>query len=92
MLVRDVAEHELHALAIGELDAETLALGDIGLRDLAAALGEAEPAHAVREPRRPEPDLRDVQAVADADQHVLFGHFEALEARARNGRRAPPVP
>src|SRR5262249_50398780 len=77
--VRDVAELDLHALAIGKLDAETFALVHIGLRDLAAALGEPEPTHAMGEPRRPEPDLGDAQAIADVHQHVLVGHFEALE-------------
>ena len=33
----------------------------------------------MREPRRPEPDLGDAQAVAEAHQHVLVGDFEALE-------------
>src|SRR5262249_29178469 len=77
--VRDVAELDLHALAVGEPDAETLALVDISLRDLAAALGEPEPAHAMGEPRRPEPDLGDAQSIADVHQHVLVGYFEAIE-------------
>ena len=64
-LLRHLAELDLHALAVGEPDAEALALLDIGLRDLHAALGEAEPAHAMRQPRRSEPDLRRAQTVAD---------------------------
>src|SRR5262249_12502649 len=64
-LVGDLAELDLHALAVRELDAETLAPADILLRDLETALRPAEPAHAVGEARRPEPDLGDAQAVAD---------------------------
>src|SRR5229473_2141564 len=77
--VRHLAELDLHALAVGEPDAKALALGDVGLRDLHRALGEPEPAHAVGEPRRPEPDLGRAQAVADPHQHVLLRHLEPLE-------------
>ena len=42
MLWRDLAELDLHALAVGELDAEALAPVDVLLRDLHAALGPAE--------------------------------------------------
>ncbi len=44
-----------------------------------AALGEAEPAHAMGEPRRAEPDLRDLETVADAGEHVLVADFEPVE-------------
>ncbi len=47
----DLAELDLHALAVGKLDAEAFAVGDIGLRDLQAALGKAEPTHAMGKPR-----------------------------------------
>src|SRR5215470_11437736 len=77
--MRDVAELDLHAFAIGEPDAETFALVHIGLRDLAAALGEPRPAHAMGKPRRSEPDLGDAQAIAQLHQHMLVGHLEALE-------------
>ena len=80
-LVRDLAELDLHALAVGELDAETFAVLHIGLRDLHAALGEPEPAHAMRQPRRAEPDLRHLQAVADAHQDVVLGDFEPVETQ-----------
>jgi hypothetical protein len=56
-VVRDRAELHLHALAVGQLDAEAFALLDIRVLDLLAAGGAAAPAHAVGEPRRPEPDL-----------------------------------
>ena len=75
----DLAELDLHAFAVGELDAEALAPSDVFLRDLHAALGEAEPAHAVRQPRRTEPDLRDAQAVAVIHQHVFVRDFEPVE-------------
>ena len=78
-LLRHLAELDLHAFAVGELDAEAFAVVDVVLRDLHAALGLPEPAHAMRQPRRAEPDLRDLQAVADAEQHVVVGDFEAVE-------------
>src|SRR6185437_299242 len=78
-LLRHLAELDLHAFAVGELDAETFAVVDVGLRDVEAALRQAEPAHAVRQPRRAEPDLRHLQAVADAEQHVVVVDFEAVE-------------
>src|SRR5262245_43559961 len=79
--VRHLAELDLHALAVGEPHSEAFALRHVGLRDLHRALGEAEPAHAMGEPRRPEPDLGDAQAIADLHQHVLLGHFQALEEK-----------
>ena len=78
-LMRDLAEVDLHALAVGEPHSKAFALSDVGLRDLHRALGQPEPAHAVGEPRGPEPDLGDPQSVADLHQHVLVGHFEPLE-------------
>src|SRR5262245_49253526 len=78
-LVRHLAELDLHALAVGELDAESLAAVHVVLGDLHAALGKPEPAHAMGEPRRTEAYLRDLQPVADAHQHVLVRHFEPLE-------------
>src|SRR3974390_1940657 len=76
--MRDVAELDLDALPGGELDAETFAPEYIFLRNLDTALGEAEPAHAVREARRSETDLRHTQAVAFLHQHVFLRHFEAV--------------
>src|SRR5262249_41408091 len=78
-LVRHLTELDLHALAVGEPDAEPLAPRHVSLGDLDAALGPAEPAHAVGEPRRPQPDLGDAEPVADLEQHVLVRHFEAVE-------------
>ena len=78
-VVADLAELHLHAFAVGELDAETFAAADIVLRDFDAALGPAEPAHAMRQPRRTKPDLDDLEAVAEAAEHVVVGDFEAVE-------------
>src|SRR3569833_2944034 len=77
--MRDLAERDLHALPVGELDADALAALDIVLRDLHAALGDAAPAHAVREPRGAEPDLRRFKPVALAHQHALERNFQAVE-------------
>ena len=33
----------------------------------------------MRQPRRTEPDLGDLQSVADAEQYVVVGDFEAVE-------------
>src|SRR5262245_16429299 len=77
--MRDVAELDLHALTIRKLHTEAFALIHVSLRDLAAALGEPRPAHAMGEPRRPEPDLGDAQPVTEAHQHVFVGDLEALE-------------
>jgi hypothetical protein len=48
-------------------------------RDLERAARHPEPAHAVREPRLPEADLRHLEAVADVQQHVLVGDLEPVE-------------
>src|SRR5262249_30545964 len=77
--VGDLAELDLHALAVGEPHPEPFAVGDISLGDLAAALGEPKPAHAVRETGGAEPDLGDAQAVAGRHQDVLVRNLEALE-------------
>ncbi len=78
-MLRDFAKLDLHTFAIGELDAEPLALVDVILRDFEAALGEAEPSHAMGEARRTQSDLRDFQSVADLHQYVLVGDFQPIE-------------
>src|SRR5262249_28950194 len=78
-LVRHLAELDLHALAVGEPDAETFAPRHVVLRDLHAALRPAEPAHAVGQARRAEPDLRHPQPVADTEQHVIVGNLQPVE-------------
>jgi len=80
-VVADLAELHLHALAVGELDAETLAAIDVLLRDLHAALRPAEPAHAMGQPRRAKPHLHDLQTVAEAAEHVVVMDFEAVELK-----------
>src|SRR4029077_4103371 len=72
-------ELHLHALAVGKSYAEPFAAADVLLRDLDAALRPAEPAHAVGEPRRAEPHLHHFQTVAEAAEHVVVVHFEAIE-------------
>ena len=78
-LLGHLAELDLHAFAIGKLHAKTLAMSNVLLRDFHAALGEAEPSHAVRQPRRTEPDLRDLEAITFTQQHVLARNFQSIE-------------
>ena len=59
--------------------AEAGALGRIGLGDLDAALRQAEPAHAMGQPRRAEADLRHLQALPFAQEHILRRDLQAVE-------------
>ena len=54
-------------------------LGGIGLRDLDAALGETEPAHAMRQPGWTKPDLGDLESLPFAEKHVLGRDLETIE-------------
>ena len=47
--------------------------------DVERAPREPQPAHAVREPRGAEADLRDLEPVADVHQPVLVGDLEPVE-------------
>src|SRR3974390_1844407 len=76
--MRDVAKPDLDVLALGKPNTEGLALTNVFLRNLHGGLGEPKPAHAVREPRRPEPYLRHPQAVADIEQDVLFRNLQPV--------------
>src|SRR4029077_1166114 len=78
-LLRHLAKLDLYALTVTKLDAEPLAVRNVGLRDLHAALGETEPAHAVRQPRRTEPDLRDLQSIAFLQQNIFCRDFQSVE-------------
>src|SRR3990167_4034474 len=75
----DLAEPDLHRFAGSEANPETLANRDVVSGNFEAALGEPQPAHAVGETRRTEPDLGDAEAVADLHQAVRVGDFEAVE-------------
>src|SRR5262249_32605820 len=77
--LRDLAELDLHAFPVGKPDAEAFALAGVISRNLQAAFGETQPAHAMRQSRRAEPDLCHFQSVADAERHVLIGNFQAVE-------------
>src|SRR3984893_1899741 len=77
--LRHLAKLDLHAFALGKLDAEAFALAHIALCNLHAALGEAEPAHAMREACQPETYLGSPQAVAHLHQHVLVRDLEPFE-------------
>ena len=91
-----VGDHPLNRLMLGELLAERIALFRARDGDLERALRDAEPAHAVREPRGREADLRHAEAVADfaedrgvgnADVRVfdLAMSAEAVAAHRRHG-------
>src|SRR5258707_154961 len=53
--------------------------GEIVGAELECPIGEAEPAHAVGEPRGHEPRLREAEAFADALQHRLVAGEHAVE-------------
>ena len=76
---RRLAHERLHALLVGEPGAERLALGDVGRGDLQGPLRHPQPAHAVREPRGAQANLRHLEAVADFEQAVLVRNLQPLE-------------
>ena len=89
---RDLAEHPLHALVLVQFLPEALALAHVVGGDRHRALRHAEPAHAVREPRRSEADLRRLQPLADFHQALLVRDHEVVEAQLAVSRRAPRGP
>ena len=78
-LLRHLPELDLHAFAVTELDAKALTFCNVSLRNLHAAFGEAQPAHAVRQACRPKPDLRDLEFIALVQQDVFGRNFESVE-------------
>ena len=67
-------DHRVGDEALGEAEllepgAEHLALGGAVERDVERPPGEAQPAHAVRQPRGPEPDLRVAEALPHLAEH-----------------------
>src|SRR5262249_7976806 len=78
-LLRHFAKLDLHAFPIAQLHAEALALRNVGLRDFHAAFRLAKPAHAMGQPRGPEPDLRDLQSVTFAQKDVFGRDFQSIE-------------
>ncbi len=73
-------DHRLDLLQLGQPLAEGLALQHVGLRDLDRPPGAADVAHAVRQPRRLEPDLRVGQTAADLAEHRAVADGAAFEA------------
>ncbi len=61
------------------MSAERLALGDAIESDVEAAARDTEPAHAVGEPRRSEPDLRVAEAFARLPEHRIVRNEAILE-------------
>src|SRR6185437_12538197 len=69
----------LHRFALGEAPALRVPLAHVIAGHVERAPRESQPAHAVREARGAEPDLRDLQPVAHTHQAVLVGYLEAVE-------------
>src|SRR5206468_7437083 len=74
-----LANQPLHALMILQVLAETHPLLNVGAHDLQRPPGHAEPTHAMREPRGPEPYLRDLESLPDRHQSVLVGNFQSVK-------------
>ena len=79
MPLATVAQLDLHALAIDQLHPEALARRRVILRDLHAALGKSEPAHAMRQPRGAKPHLRQLQPLPFPEQHRIRRDHEPVE-------------
>ena len=91
---RGVGEHELQPLVARELLAERLARQQPLGGEVERALGDADPAHRVREPPAREPLLRDHEALAVAAEQVRrrHPHFGELDLGVPAGRvRAHPL-
>src|SRR5262245_34886188 len=78
-VARYIAKHELHGFPVRKLCSEGFSLSHVALSLFQAALCEPQPPHAMGEPRRPEPDLRDLESVTLLEQPMLDGYFEATE-------------
>src|SRR5262249_60124794 len=71
----------LNRLLLRERAAERLPLERPSAHELEGALHLPEPAHDVMDPSRPEPLLRDTEAVAGLAERVRERHADAGEAR-----------
>ena len=89
---RRVGEHELQALVARELLAERAPLQQPPRRQVERALGEADPAHRVREPPARQPLLGDDEALALARRAGWRAGRARPRARSRGGRRGSASP
>jgi hypothetical protein len=74
-----VGQLETHALVLDQRLAETLAAACVLDRGVMDPSRGTRPAHAVREPRRPQPHLGISKALADLAQHIGGRHPQAAE-------------
>ncbi|CAI8213102.1 MAG: Uncharacterised protein [SAR116 cluster bacterium] len=75
-----LAHLDLHGFAIRQPDAKTLAPLDIFSSNFHRPLGEAQPAHTVRQARRAKADLCDLQSVPFFHQPVIRIDFQPVKA------------
>jgi len=76
---RQIPQHHLDAFTVGKAHAEAFAPLGIVHGDLHSTLRQAQPAHAMRETRRSEPDLGDLQPPSLFEQEILFGNLQSIE-------------
>ena len=79
-LHRRVGDHPLDALLLGEQRAVRVAVERAVDHHVERDLGLRDPAHAVREARRPEPVLAEQVALAAAAEHLVVVHAQVLDA------------
>ena len=74
-----VGDHEADALMLADRPAERAAAPCMVDRDRMTALSGAEPSHAVREARRPQPHLRIPEALTHLSEHTVRRHAHIRE-------------
>ena len=74
-----VGQHETHAFMLRQRLAESLAPTCIVGGSFVCAAGSAQPAHAMRQPRRCQPNLRVLQALTGFTQHIGHRHPQAFK-------------
>jgi hypothetical protein len=78
-LRRALGHHELHRLAVGQLLAEGLALGDVRRREIKRALRHSDVVHAVAQAAIGEPVLAHAKAIAFAAEQIVRRHDKVLD-------------
>ena len=74
-----VGQHETHAFMLCQRLAESLAPARIVGGRFVCAAGSPQPAHAMRQPRRCQPNLRVLQALAGFTQHIGHRHPQTFK-------------
>lgn len=72
-------EHDLHAFAIGQTDAEPFAAAGMVAGDLDAAAGKGQPPYPLGQAGDAQTSLDDLQAAAFLQQEVRGGDAQAVE-------------